>query len=125
MKIRFTLSRPEWTSIGYVLFFSAFITLVQNVAYYRQTMHLLDFSQRATLPFFLSMPLVIFAVLNIVFTLFAIPYLRQWAIAALLIAGASVQYFMLNWALLNKSELVTTAPHTGRLLRDANTVRHS
>ncbi|WP_291969354.1 hypothetical protein [Candidatus Symbiopectobacterium sp.] len=28
-------------------------------------------------------------------------------------------------ALLNKSELVTTAPHTGRLLRDANTVRHS
>ncbi|MGL9751553.1 MAG: hypothetical protein ACR5LC_11100 [Symbiopectobacterium sp.] len=82
MKIRFTLSRPEWTSIGYVLFFSAFITLVQNVAYYRQKLHLLDFSQRATLPFFLSMPLVIFAVLNIVFTLFAIPYLRQWAKAA-------------------------------------------
>lgn len=91
MKIRFTLSRPQWTSIGYVLFFSAFVTLVQNVAYYRQTLHLLDFSQRATLPFFLSMPLAIFAVLNIVFTLFAIPYLRQWAIAALLVAGASVQ----------------------------------
>lgn len=100
MKIRFTLSRPEWTSIGYVLFFSAFITLVQNVAYYRQTLHLLDFSQRTTLPFFLSMPLVIFTVLNIVFTLFAISYLRQWAIAALLIAGASVQYFMLNYSII-------------------------
>lgn len=100
MKIRFTLSRPQWTSIGYVLFFSAFVTLVQNIAYYRQTLHLIDFSQRATLPFFLSMPLVIFAVLNIIFTLFALPYLRQLAIAALLIAGASVQYFMLNYSII-------------------------
>ncbi|MBG6246882.1 MULTISPECIES: phosphoethanolamine transferase EptA [Symbiopectobacterium] len=112
MKIRFTLSRPEWTSIGYVLFFSAFITLVQNVAYYRQTMHLLDFSQRATLPFFLSMPLVIFAVLNIVFTLFAIPYLRQWAIAALLIAGASVQYFMLNYSIIIDRTMIQNVMET-------------
>ncbi|WP_291972110.1 hypothetical protein [Candidatus Symbiopectobacterium sp.] len=35
------------------------------------------------------------------------------------------RYLMSIKALLNKSELVTTAPHTGRLLRDANTVRHS
>ncbi|WP_291971218.1 IS1 family transposase [Candidatus Symbiopectobacterium sp.] len=34
-------------------------------------------------------------------------------------------HLTLRKALLNKSELVTTAPHTGRLLRDANTVRHS
>lgn len=112
MKIRFTLSRPEWTSIGYVLFFSAFIKLVQNVAYYRQTLHLLDFSQRATLPFFLSMPLVIFAMLNIVFTLFAIPYLRQWAIAALLIAGASVQYFMLNYSIIIDRTMIQNVMET-------------
>ncbi|WP_291969684.1 TonB-dependent receptor plug domain-containing protein [Candidatus Symbiopectobacterium sp.] len=33
--------------------------------------------------------------------------------------------FSMKEALLNKSEPVMTAPHTGRLLRDANTVRHS
>ncbi|NLS44098.1 hypothetical protein EXD76_09575 [BEV proteobacterium] len=33
--------------------------------------------------------------------------------------------FLLAGALLNKSELVTTVPHIGLLLRDANTVRHS
>ncbi len=42
----------------------------------------------------------------------------------MLIAVYHIRFLMWE-ALLNKSELVTTAPHTGRLLRDVNTVRHS
>lgn len=112
MKTKFHITRPQWTSISYILFFSAFITLVQNIAYYRQTFHLLDFSHSGTIPFFLSMPLVIFAVLNIVFTFFAIPYLRQWAIAALLIAGSSVQYFMLNYSIIIDRTMVQNIVET-------------
>lgn len=102
----------QWSSITYVLFFSAFIALVQNITFYRQTLHLLDFSQYYTLPFFLSMPLVIFAVLNIVFMLFAVPYLRQWAVAALLITGAAVQYFMLNYSIIIDRTMVQNMMET-------------
>lgn len=112
MTTRFHLVKPQWTSITYVLFFSAFFALVQNFAYYRQTLQLLDFSQRGTLPFFLSMPIVIFSVLNIVFTLFAIPYLRQWAVAALLVAGSAAQYFMLNYSIIIDRTMVQNMMET-------------
>lgn len=100
MKHRNALTRPQWNGIAYTLFFSTFITLAQNVAYYRQTLHLLDFSRASAILFFLSMPVVMFAALNIVFISIAVPYLRQWIIAVFLVTGAAAQYFMLNYGII-------------------------
>ncbi len=49
----------------------------------------------------------------------------HWAASIKSIYSTKPRVFNMSMALLNKSELVTTAPHTGRLLRDENTIRHS
>ncbi|MBN3215151.1 phosphoethanolamine transferase EptA [Pectobacterium polaris] len=100
MKNPIPMGRPHVSSITFVLIFSAFITLVQNIAYYRQTLQLLDMTDWVTIPFFLSMPVVIFAVLNIIFTLLAVPYLRKAVIVLFLLTGAAAQYFMLNYGII-------------------------
>ncbi|WP_409308594.1 phosphoethanolamine transferase EptA [Pectobacterium sp. B1J-3] len=100
MKNGILLSRPRWSSLTFVLIFSAFITIAHNIAYYRQTLHLLDMASGVNVLFFLSMPVVIFAVLNIVFTLLAVPYLCQSIIIFFLLTGASAQYFMLNYGIV-------------------------
>jgi lipid A ethanolaminephosphotransferase len=43
---------------------------------------------------------VIFAVLNIIFTLLAVPYLRKAVIVLFLLTGAAAQYFMLNYGII-------------------------
>ncbi|QQG28081.1 phosphoethanolamine transferase EptA [Pectobacterium carotovorum] len=100
MKNPIPMGRPHVSSITFVLIFSAFITLVQNIAYYRQTLQLLDMTDWVSIPFFLSMPVVIFAVLNIIFTLLAVPYLRKAVIVLFLLTGAAAQYFMLNYGII-------------------------
>ncbi|WP_033570869.1 phosphoethanolamine transferase EptA [Dickeya undicola] len=94
------LSRPVWSSFTYNLVFAAFITLIQNIAYYRQVSHLVAISTWRDGLFLATMPVVIFAVLNILFTLLVISWLRQGVIALLLVGGAAVQYFMINYGII-------------------------
>ncbi|MFC3393997.1 phosphoethanolamine transferase EptA [Brenneria rubrifaciens] len=100
MTSQIQIGRPRWSSIPYAVFFAAFITIVQNIAYYRQTLHLLDMTDWVNILFFFSMPVVIFAVLNIVFTALFVPYLRQSVIVLFLLSGATAQYFMLNYGII-------------------------
>ncbi|SLM64831.1 MULTISPECIES: phosphoethanolamine transferase EptA [Dickeya] len=94
------ISRPVWSSFTYNLIFSAFITLVQNVAYYRQVSHLVEVTTLRDGLFLASMPLVIFSVLNILLILLCFSWLRQIVVALLLIGGAAVQYFMINYGII-------------------------
>ncbi|MBQ4796661.1 DUF1705 domain-containing protein, partial [Pectobacterium versatile] len=94
------LSRPIWSSFTYNLVFAAFITLIQNIAYYRQVLHLVAIDSWQNGLFLATMPAVIFAVLNILFTLLFISWLRQGVVALLLLGGAAVQYFMINYGII-------------------------
>ncbi|GAB7205181.1 hypothetical protein OS31_21230 [Dickeya oryzae] len=94
------ISRPVWSSFTYNFVFVAFITLIQNIAYYRQISHLVEVNTWRDGMFIATMPIVIFAVLNILFTLLVIPWLRQGIVALLLIGGAAVQYFMINYGII-------------------------
>ncbi len=94
------LSRPVWNSFTYNLVFAAFITLIQNIAYYRQVLHLVAIDSWQNGLFLATMPAVIFAVLNILFTLLFISWLRQGVVALLLLGGAAVQYFMINYGII-------------------------
>lgn len=94
------ISRPVWSSFTYNFVFAAFITLIQNIAYYRQVSHLVEVNTWRDGMFIATMPIVIFAVLNILFTLLVIPWLRQGVVALLLIGGAAVQYFMINYGII-------------------------
>ncbi|MBI0548841.1 phosphoethanolamine transferase EptA [Pectobacterium parmentieri] len=121
MKNLIPMGRPHLNSITFVLIFSAFITLAQNIAYYRQALQLLDMTDWSTLLFFLSMPVVIFAVLNILFTLLAAPYLRKAVIVFFLLTGAAAQYFMLNYGIIIDRTMIqnlveTTASESFSLL---------
>ncbi|MCA7000611.1 phosphoethanolamine transferase EptA [Dickeya solani] len=94
------LSRPVWSSFTYNLVFAAFITLIQNIAYYRQVSHLVAINTWRDGLFLATMPVVIFAVLNILFALLVISWLRQGVVALLLVGGAAVQYFMINYGII-------------------------
>lgn len=94
------LKRPKWNSITYNIVFAAFISTVQNIAYYRQISHLVAMSSWVDILFVLTMPIVIFSVLNILFTLLAMPYLRPLVVAFFLLSGAAVQYFMLSYGII-------------------------
>ncbi|MBX9447744.1 phosphoethanolamine transferase EptA [Dickeya chrysanthemi] len=94
------ISRPTWSCFTYNLVFAAFITLIQNIAYYRQVSHLVAVESWRDGLFLATMPIVIFAVLNILFTLLVIRWLRQGVVALLLIGGAAVQYFMINYGII-------------------------
>ncbi len=93
-------SRPVWSSFIYNLVFAAFITLIQNIAYYRQALQLVITDSWWNGLFLATMPIVIFAVLNIFFTLLIIPWLRQGIVALMLTGGAAVQYFMINYGII-------------------------
>ncbi|WP_027710755.1 phosphoethanolamine transferase EptA [Dickeya chrysanthemi] len=95
-----SISRPTWSCFTYNLVFAAFITLIQNIAYYRQVSHLVAVDSWRDGLFLATMPIVIFAVLNILFTLLVIRWLRQGVVALLLIGGAAVQYFMINYGII-------------------------
>ncbi|MCL6407224.1 phosphoethanolamine transferase EptA [Dickeya dadantii] len=94
------LSRPVWSSFTYNLVFAAFITLIQNIAYYRQVSHLVAINTWRDGLFLATMPVVIFAVLNVLFALLFISWLRQGVVALLLVGGAAVQYFMINYGII-------------------------
>lgn len=99
-KFPFSFVRPTWSSLTYNLVFTAFITAIQNIAYYRQVMHLVAIDSWREVVFVMTMPTVIFAVLNILLTLIFLPWLRQGVLAILLIAGAAAQYFMISYGII-------------------------
>ena len=91
------------TFIWVVAFIFAFI---QNIAF------LIKFKASANLNFFtdvvflISVPVVLFCVLNIVFTIIAQPYIRKPIIVALLLIGAPLNYFMTTYGTMVDSAMV-------------------
>lgn len=104
--------RPRMNSLTLIAVTALFITLFQNVVYYKQTLLLINIHQMHQLLFFLSMPVTLFTGLNIVINLVALPGLRKPLLMLLLLIGAGAQYFMWTYGIVIDRDMIENVMNT-------------
>ena len=115
------LKRPTLNRVAFILLFSAYIALFLNVAWYRQVLAVMPLHTAHNVLVFLSMPLVVISVINIVLVLASLVWLDKLLIALFIMLSASAQYFIHNYGIVvDRSMIVnmldTTASESFALL---------
>ncbi|ROP59130.1 lipid A ethanolaminephosphotransferase [Enterobacter sp. BIGb0383] len=99
--------RPTLGRLTFIVLFSLYISLVLNIAYYRQAFALLPVDSLHNALVFLSMPLVAFAVINILVTLASFVRLDRLLISLFILLCASAQYFIMSFGIIIDRSMVT------------------
>ena len=99
--------RPTLGRLTFIILFSLYISLLLNIAYYRQAFRLLPVDSLHNALVFLSMPFVAFAVINIVVTLASFVRLDRLVISLFILLCASAQYFIMNFGIIIDRSMVT------------------
>ena len=94
------LKRPTLNRVAFILLFSAYIALFLNVAWYRQVLAVMPLHTAHNVLVFLSMPLVVISVINIVLVLASLVWLDKLLIALFIMLSASAQYFIHNYGIV-------------------------
>jgi lipid A ethanolaminephosphotransferase len=100
------LRRRDFESQWVIAACAAYFTTVMNVSFWRFVTGRLDFSTAGSALFALSMPVVLFLVFYVVFSLLAWPYIIKPLVAALTVASAGASYFMFKLNVLIDSEMM-------------------
>ena len=99
--------RPTLSRLAFIVLFSLYISLLLNIAYYRQAFHLLPVDSLHNALVFMSMPFVAFAVINIVVTLASFLRLDRLVISLFILVSAAAQYFIINFGIIIDRSMVT------------------
>ncbi|HKS35002.1 MAG TPA: phosphoethanolamine transferase EptA [Enterobacteriaceae bacterium] len=99
--------RPTLGRLTFIVLFSLYISLVLNIAYYRQAFALLPVNSLHNALVFLSMPFVAFAVINILVTLASFVRLDRLLISLFILFCASAQYFIMSFGIIIDRSMVT------------------
>lgn len=99
--------RPTLSRLAFIVLFSLYISLLLNIAYYRQAFHLLPVDSLHNALVFISMPFVAFAVINIVVTLASFLRLDRLVISLFILVSAAAQYFIINFGIIIDRSMVT------------------
>lgn len=99
--------RPTLGRLTFIVLFSLYISLVLNIAYYRQAFALLPVNSLHNALVFLSMPFVAFAVINILVTLASFVRLDRLLISLFILLCASAQYFIMSFGIIIDRSMVT------------------
>ena len=98
--------RPALGRLTFIVLFSLYISLVLNIAYYRQAFALLPVDSLHNALVFLSMPFVAFAVINILVTLASFVRLDRLLISLFILLCASAQYFIMSFGIIIDRSMV-------------------
>lgn len=117
----FFLKRPTLNRLSFLLFFSVYIAVFLNLAFYQQVTAAMPLKQSHDWMVFLSMPLVAISVINIVVTIASFFCLDRLIIALFILVSSATQYFIWNYGIIiDRSMLVnvidTTPAETFALL---------
>ncbi len=104
---KFSLRRPTFSRISFIVFFALYIALVLNIAFYRQAFALLPVDSLHNALVFLSMPVVAFSVMNIVITLASFFRLDRLVISLFVLVSAAAQYFIMSFGVVIDRSMVT------------------
>ncbi|MDU6412652.1 MAG: phosphoethanolamine transferase EptA [Yersiniaceae bacterium] len=116
-----TLRTLHCNSLVYVLVTALLFVVFQNLLFLHKTWSLINFGRAHDVLFAMTVPLVLFLALNIIFSVLALPYIRKPLIIALLLCGAGVNYFMFSYGVVIDSNMMqntfeTTPQEAGALL---------
>ena len=100
------LRRPTIGLLAYLLLFALYIALFLNIAFWHQAFKLLPVNSLHSAWVFASMPVVGFAVINILLTLASFLRLHRLAVAIFVLPGAAVQYFILNFGIVMDRSMI-------------------
>ncbi|KNC08811.1 hydrolase [Klebsiella sp. RIT-PI-d] len=100
------LRRPTIGLLAYLLLFALYIALFLNIAFWHQAFKLLPVNSLHSVWVFVSMPVVGFAVINILLTLASFLRLHRLAVAVFVLPGAAVQYFILNFGIVMDRSMI-------------------
>lgn len=116
-----SLKRPTMNRMTWLCLFSAYIALFLNFAFYRQVLAVLPLDTPRNILLFITMPLVIFCVVNGVATVASLVKLDRVVISLFILASAAAQYFIVTYGIVvDRSMIVnmmdTTASESFALL---------
>ncbi|WP_313068876.1 phosphoethanolamine transferase EptA [Atlantibacter hermannii] len=115
------LKRPTLSRTQYLCLFSAYISLCLNLAFYHQVLSVFPLNTLRNIMVFITMPVVIFCVINSLASLASLVKLDRLVIALLILLSASAQYFILTYGIVMDRSMIanmldTTASETFALL---------
>ncbi|WP_409520454.1 phosphoethanolamine transferase EptA [Pantoea sp.] len=106
------MTKPVLHRVTYIVFFSLYISVFLNFAYYQQALALIPLNGLRNTLFFLSMPLVAFCVINIVVTLTSFFRLDRIAVALFILVSATAQYFIQHYGIVLDRSMITNIVDT-------------
>lgn len=109
---KFSLRRPVFSRLNFIIFFALYIALVLNIAFYRQAFTLLPVDSLHNALVFLSMPVVAFSVMNIVITLASFFRLDRLVISLFVLVSAAAQYFIISFGVIIDRSMITNIVDT-------------
>ena len=99
-------------SLSFVLLTALAFLLFQNALFLHKAWSLITFNRLHDVLFAMTVPLVLFLALNIIFSLLALPYLRKPLAISLLLCGAAANYFMFSYGVVIDSNMMQNAFET-------------
>lgn len=98
--------------VTYIVLFSLYISVFLNLAYYKQALELVPLTSLHNVIFFVSMPIVVFSVINIVVSLASFLWLDRIIIALFIIVSATAQYFIQHYGIILDRSMITNIMDT-------------
>lgn len=89
-----------------IIISALFFTLFQNSLFFSKSWELIQSDSVHDLLFSASMPVLLFALLNIIFSLLLLPGLRKPILITFLLTGAAINYFMYSFNIVIDADMV-------------------
>lgn len=106
------INKPVVGRVTYIVLFSIYISIFLNIAFYQQALALVPLENLYNILFFLSMPVVVFSVINIVVSLASFLWLDRIIIALFIIVSATAQYFIQHYGIILDRSMITNIMDT-------------
>ncbi|HED1418132.1 TPA: phosphoethanolamine transferase EptA [Kluyvera georgiana] len=105
--LRLLRKRPVVSRLTYIILFALYIALALNVVFYRQAFSLLPVDSLHNTLVFLTMPVVVFAVMAICLAIASVIRLEKLLVTLFILLSASAQYFMKNYGVIIDRSMIT------------------
>lgn len=96
----------------FIIISALFFTIFQNSLFFSKAGNLVSADSVHSYLFLASMPLLLFCLLNIIFSLLLWPFIRKPIIIILLLSGAIINYFMYSFSIVIDGNMIENALQT-------------
>jgi lipid A ethanolaminephosphotransferase len=105
-------SKFNVSGLTFIIVSALFITLFQNPLFLSKSWQIIQSDSLHDLLFSASIPLLLFVLLNIIFSVLLWPWIRKPLMIAFLLIGAAVNYFMYSFNIVIDANMVENALET-------------